>query len=67
MKISITIMFVLVYVFLGDHDPMVQFVRCLAKHANISEYAIIHIREFADKFEYTSDTALRRLTNTCKF
>ncbi|KAF6039554.1 hypothetical protein EB796_002140 [Bugula neritina] len=53
-----------VYVFLGDHDPMVQFVRCLAKHANISEYAIIHIREFADKFEYTSDTALRRLTNT---
>ena len=53
-----------VYVFLGEHDAMVGFVRCLNEHADMKLYAVIHVRglDAADDLQ-----TVHKLGLFCKF
>ena len=56
-----------VYVFIGEPDALVQFVRCLDRYANISLHTVIHVRGFDNKFDYNSTYALKTLTSFCEY
>ncbi|XP_067933399.1 uncharacterized protein [Watersipora subatra] len=52
-----------VHIFLGEHDGMVQFIRCLYAHSNIALHSVIHTRSFDSHFDFDSENALKSLTS----